>query len=1067
MSYRNLRSAGLGLSLALALFSVATADAAEDERRALSLDDVSEEQVQNTALRAEAEAKRREAMDRLRALLRDADDGDRKAEMMLRLADLYYQQGRADYFEEMETFQAAFDACFNRSETGDECDKMKPDNKTSFDWYGKAVKLYELILKHYPRFARADEATFFLGSTYQEMDKKERALGAFKQLVKLYPTSRYVADGYVLIGEYYFEKNEAFPALRAYLKATNFKESDRYAYAMYKLAWCYYNVEDYGKSIDTMKAVVAFSMENSEGDSSKIRLEEEALKDLVRFFADAGEMDEAYDYFTKLGKKDLIRSMLKRLAGLYFEQGKWDQSVDTYRRLIMETPSHPDNPGYQNEIVDAYRKMGQKDKVLDEIRRLKTEYGKASAWWRANASNPEAQADADDAIEKSLRRTATEFNKEARQLDKTRHPRAGAAYEAAIQAYQVYLEDYSQNKNAYNVHYDFAELLYDRKMYEGAFNEYMTVVKMDPKGQHSRFCAESAIFAAEEMVKKAGGGEIKAAAVKVTKDVEPQPLSDWEKRLIEACRQYAELYPSDKKVEIATYKSAFLLYQRYHFTEAAEQFRAVINMSPKSRNAEFSANLILDALAVREEYLSLRDTAKAFYDQKDLGSSKFKKEMYELYASSSFKVIELEFEKNGDKGKTADSFVAFYEEFPTYKNSDLALNNAAAYYYQVNRVADSMRIRHILIDDEKFGPKTKFYYSQVAALGFDYERLADFDIAANYYDQLWSLYPEEREKKVKAKADDETLAKMDEQAAAALYSAAVFRNALGDWQGGVDRYNTFLTAFPKDERGLDTRLTIANIYETEEQWELAAKAFNQFYSKGPKDLSTDMNFFARLHYGRALLAQGKVSEARKHYASTIKLFKKLTDGGLAPGVHTQFAAEMMYEVSKPEFTAYQALVLKGAGRGASQKREDKAFKDSLQAKTKARVELEATYTEIIQTGAGEWALASLVSLGRAYENMTKTLIESPTPSYLTEDQEEIYRMTLEDKGYVFTEKAVEAYKLALEKSYELNLYNDNTAYATRRLGSLRPEDYPGLVETIPEPGLTAEKVRAYDLETER
>lgn len=72
------------------------------------------------------------------------------------------------------------------------------------------------------------------------------------------------------------------------------------------------------------------------------------------------------------------------------------------------------------------------------------------------------------------------------------------------------------------------------------------------------------------------------------------------------------------------------------------------------------------------------------------------------------------------------------------------------------------------------------------------------------------------------------------------------------------------------------------------------------------------------------------------------------------------------------------------------------------------------------------------------------------PSYLTEDQAELYKMALEDKAYPATEKAVAAYDAALNKAYELSLYNEHTAEATRRLGVLRPSDYPGLFETIPE-----------------
>lgn len=1069
---------GLALSLALAAASATplAAHAADpEERRALSLSGLEARETQSEEYRKLAEEKRMESIERLRELLRTAEGGDRKAEMMLRLADLYFEQGHEMFLVEMLDHQAKYDACFNTSENTDACDP-NADHSPSFEWYSKAVKLYEAILRGYPRYARADQATYYLGTTRQERGEPEEALEAFKMLVKLYPSSQFVPDALIMIGEYYFDKNDAYPALRAYLKATSYTEHPRYGFAMYKLAWCYYNVEEYPKAIDTMKRVVSYSMEQAASDPSKVQLEEEALKDLVRFFADAGAMDEAYEYFTALGKKDLIRAMLKRLAGLYFEQGKFQQSVETYRRLMQETPTHAENPSYQEEVISAYRKMGDKNMVLSEIRRLRSDYGSTSAWWRANAANPTAQSDAASTIEKALRRVATEFNTEARTLDKSKHPRAAAAFEQAIEAYKIYLEDYADNSNAYNVHYDYGELLWKLKRYEDAYKEYVKVVEMDPQGQHSRFCAESAIFAAEEMVKKEGGGDIKMKSVNVTKETQPQPLTEWEQKLIAACGRYAELYKSDAKVETAIYKSAFLLYSRYHFADAATQFRKVIAMSPGSSNAEFSAELILDALKIKEEWVSLRDTAKSFWQQEGLGGAPFKTRMYDIYSRASFTVIEEDFKRNQDYAKTADAFLAFYAEFPKFEMVAFALNNAAAYYYKADRVADSMKVRHILIDDENFGPKTKFYYGQIAALGYDYERLADFDRAAFYYDKLLSLYPEERKKLEKStEADkDAKLTRLDEEASSALLTSAIFRNALGDWMGAIERYRQFLTLFPADARALETRLTIAKIYEDNEKWTEAASAFSDFYKTDHKDASMEYVLFARLHHGRALYAQGKNSDAAKLYAESVALYKKATAAGLAPGAHTEAAAEMMYKLTEPEAATYLALEMKGKYKDAGGmtgsalqrriKEDDTQSAKVLKDMTGGLISLEAKYKEIIDTGAGAWGLAAIVSLGRTYEKLGTAFQTSPCPFYLTEDQCDIFKMRLTDRAYPVLEKAVQAYALALEKSFELNLYNDNTAYATRRLGVLRPNDFPGLEETVPKPGLTAEKGRSFEIE---
>jgi tetratricopeptide (TPR) repeat protein len=327
----------------------------DDKRRVLKLDDVGIE-TQSDFYRQKAREKRHQSIDFLQDLLKNNPPrGEQKAEMLLRLADLYFEEGRDVYLTEMDGFRVEFDNCFNTP--GCSTANMKADNDGSGVWQNKSIKLYKIILKTYSQYRRADEATFYLASALQDTDRRDEAVKEFTKLVRNYPQSAFTPDAYVMIGEYYFDNNNAYKALLAYQKATKYKNSPKYAFALYKLAWCQYNVGEYGKGIDTMKAVVSYSMTAQDaGSKSKLTLQDEALKDLVRFFADAGEMDEAYGYFTKLGKKDLIRKMLTRLASTYFEQGKFEQCIQTYRRLIAEDPQSSKAPDYQNEIIQAYQK---------------------------------------------------------------------------------------------------------------------------------------------------------------------------------------------------------------------------------------------------------------------------------------------------------------------------------------------------------------------------------------------------------------------------------------------------------------------------------------------------------------------------------------------------------------------------------------------------------------------------------------------------------------------------------------------------------------------------------------
>ena len=182
----------------------------------------------------------------------------------------------------------------------------------------------------------------------------------------------------------------------------------------------------------------------------------------------------------------------------------------------------------------------------------------------------------------------------------------------------------------------------------------------------------------------------------------------------------------------------------------------------------------------------------------------------------------------------------------------------------------------------------------------------------------------------------------------------------------------------------------------------------------------------------------------------------------------EIVARAMFERAEDQYQKYAAMKISGPKNPSSTSRRatDKVLKKQLLDKAKALQEIEATYAAIINTGAGEWGVAALVRLGMAYENMADTLRNSYIPNYLTEDQRELYVMALEDKVYPQEQKAVEAYSKALEKSFELSLYNENTAYAVRRLAELRPDDFPALEEELLQPTYLTTPTHTADFETE-
>ncbi|MFT6816990.1 MAG: tetratricopeptide (TPR) repeat protein [Myxococcota bacterium] len=1054
------RNLGL-LAILMAPLAASNSALAQDDdegRRVLTARDTETMDTQSAYARA-AQQKRQESITFLRELLSRGDQsGTRKAEMMLRLAELYYDEGRYVFFAEMELFGQEQERCFNTD--GCAFENMQPDLTRSQRWQNDSIRLYEQILENYPRYTRADEAMYFMASSLQDVGRREDGVEQFSRLVRVYPESNFVCDSYVNIGEFYFDNNNAYKALIAYKKATGYRDCDKYGFALYKLAWSYFNVGEYGEAITSMKEVVSYSQTQRESaGGAPLQLEEESLRDLVRFFADAGEIDEALAYFEGLGRRDLYQKMLKRLAAIYFEQGKWEDAVSVYRRLISESPNSADNPGYQNEIVQAYHKMGNADAELAEVDRMLSTYGSGSSWAQANLGSPDKVQDAQDKIGTNFLRIASFYHDKGRRLSGSQ---ASEAFDIAYQGYDKFLENYPQSEDAYVAHYQYAELLYKVEKFDEAWDQYMAVVDTDAEGEHSEFCAESAIFAAEEMVKREGG--LNAGASNATEVREPQPLTEWEQRLVDSCQKYATLYEGANNIQQILYKSAYLLYNKFHIEEAARQFRGVIGMSPGTRQAEQAANLILDSFVLTENYTALKENAKFFYDEEDLGSRTFKTEVYGIYQRASLKVIEDEFTTSQAHATAADAYLAFAEEFPDSEENARILNNASIYYREANQPGDVMRVRHILIDDPRFGDNTKYYYDQLGSLGFDYEDQANFDRAAFYYEVLFSLYPDRREDLVEAD-DVEAVATLDDGASNAIYRAALFRQALGQEQQSVANFQQFIATFPEHPDVNETRLSIAKTYAANENWSDAASSYYEFYNDAPETATREQITRARLAHARMLEAQNDQRRANRIYEETVAEYQTFVEGGGEPGAYTNYVAEMMYELALPKLEAFMALELSGCDC-TNQSREDRALTGSLTAKGEGLVRTEAMFVEIVGTGSGKFGLASLVQMGRAYENMGDTLANGDIPFYLTPSQEDIYKLRIEDQVYPQRDKAAQAYSAALGKAFELTLYDANTALAVRRLGELDPEQYPALDEALLTPNATTSTDRNFTFETE-
>jgi len=985
----------------LALMASPALAADRDARviRADALDPAQRSQVYE----AEAREKRHEAISMLAEMVKKTPTSDpRRSELIFRLAELYMDEARDLRLGELAV-----------SDGPDDPNVVLPSTR----WTARALGLYQEIVQQHPDYARAVDATWSLAAALDDLGRGDEAASQRVNLVRTWPESAYTAQAYVLIGEHYFEGNDAFRAALAYDKAARLPDNHWTAFALYKLAWCQYNLGQ-GDQIETMaRAVQASTPAPGESDQGKITLRDEALRDLVRFLADNGDVDEAHHVLDRLGHPELVHDMLARLGDLQLENGRNEEAMQTWRRLLAEDPSSPGAPEIQSRIVGAQRKLGRPADALASLEAARKTYGPGSPWARTNAARPDAVSKAGELLEKDLRDLALSSHQEALKLA---GDAAKRAFAVADRAYADYLDAFPAVEHATEMRFAYAELLYKIHRYDGAYAQYMAVVNADPKGTHGREAAEDAIFAAEGM----GKGQPAPAS----------GLSPSDEALVAACKQMLELYPGDK-TRAVLYKIAYRLYERGQLAEATPYFKQVIALDPASKDAEQAANLILDSYVQVSDWEHLVDVARAFRDQQGLGSAAFKADVARIYENARLKQIETGVAARGEHRAAGDAFLVFAQEFPSSANADLALNNAAAHYDQASDADRAMSAREALLSAF---PTSRFATDNLALLAYGVENVADFPRAAALYEQLFRRDPAH-------KASRE-----------AIYSAALFRKVMGDYAGSVRDYQAFLAAYPDDARGPDVRLGIGRQHEDHAQWGVAAQVYLAFFLSPPAGASDDQLLFARVHYG---LDQEKVGASKdrvaKHWEDTLAWYQGERSRGVAMADGPDLAAEVLYQRLQPTLERYHALrITAPPGRG-----QDRALVAALNARLEALNGVERGLQEIVETGSATWGLAALVELGGAYEDMASALAEAPVPAGLNEDQRRFYQDGIDQRVYAMNQKAINVYDLCVKRAFELERYDDSARAALARLRQLDPETWTPLEEEIQTASYTAGAVR--------
>lgn len=1024
--------------------------------------------LDQSKLTDEADRKRDEAIEQLKAIIARIPPGPQKSDALFQLAELWIEKSKHYYFREMEAHlqkKTEFLECEDEKGEGNCGPEPQVNNHQSELYRSEALRLYEQILKDSPTYGRKDEVLFALATNLYEKGDKTNAIARYRDLVTQYPNSHFAGDAYVNMGEHYFNNNDLARAEAAYQKAleAGAHEPRIYNFALYKLAWCSFNAGDYEGALQKFQEVVV----RSEAGRTKheVELKSEALRDMVLTWSRLGEVYAAADYYRSVTSREQARRYVAMLANRYFGEKRSELAIQTFRLLIDEDPNDPKAPEWQSNIVRSYEDMRDRAKVVEEMKILVANYKPGSAWAVANASNQAALAAAYELTEAAMREMVTDYHQEAQKTKEVK------TYRLAAGIYKDYLDSFADSDYAYNLRFYYAEILWTLEEWDKAAEQYELVYEKDPEGSYSKTAAYNAILAYEKLIaidrgeleksqlrddqkvdenkRKGRAAQAKRiTAASVDAKVQAEEIPHWEQKLIAACDRYAEIAAADKRLEQdeinVRYKAAFVYYDRKHFTEAAKRFGEIILKWPTDPQAQKAADLSLNILEVREEWYELARLSRAFLANEKLAKpgTKWTQELAKITEGAQYAYIDrVVYKQEQKKAQAATMFREFVAEFPKSQYAAQALRYAMIIFDEAKELDKGIEVGEQLIAQY---PESEHKAPAMLTLAGFYERTADFAKAASYYrryayewEESVGIRAKEGEKRPQLKAAADVIkAKPEEarRASDALYNAALWTEGLGRYDEAIALYREYIDRYATVPDGVPVDLlayNIALIREKEGNWSAAEAAFDDFIKKYEKRASPGTVYLARYKRALALQKLGKGSEANRLFEICARDFARLPEKDRRNIDLVDAYAHSLFVMLEPKWKAYERIKFDNV----------RTMAKALQAKLKATPELEKAYTEVIATGSADWGIAALTRIGMMYQDFARNFIESPDPLGLDEDQLIMYRSELENRAFPLEEKAIEAFEKALDKSYELGVYNDYTLQAQNALNRFMPGTY--------------------------
>lgn len=848
----------------------------------------------------------------------------RRADFLLRLAEGYFELVQVTTAEVRKLDDPIYQAC-NAKKDKSQCNTLKKRQtdaeKGLADTREDNIKTLALLVKDHPEYKKMDEVLFALGFSLDEMKQFDRARQVYHRLIKGFPQSTYIPNAYLSFAEYYFQQGDMRAAQQFYQKVTEIppERNKVYGYAVYKQAWCHYNLEDFKRSLQSFVETIEFGTQNPEAANVE-NLVRQSRKELVMPYAQVGSPERALEFFKRYAKDDdQAFEMYESLGELYFDTGKWPEVISIYHSLMAEKSGDDKVCYWQTRVANAIISSKPKPQQVTEVERM------VDLWqtYDKGQHKEEAKKICKQAAASVLIDLSTAWHREAIGTDTQPGTNDRGTMELASKLYRLLLQAFPDMESMefpdidkrdwpteYKVAYFYAELLWKMENWGECGPAFDKVLEVNPSGEYTADAAYAAVLCynkqyqtafadseksvrgkaaeSEKKPKKGKKGEVeedKAAQFRA------REFTAMEQGMLNAFQRYVCFVPDSEDLPQIKYRRARIYYETNHFEEASVIFKDIAFNHKDSELGVYAANLYMDSLNVLGTYSEPR--RPSCYDDMNENIEP----LFGLYCDTPEKrdsnaelctVLEQlrcdllrkkaeGLQANKDFKQAASVYVSIFRQFRECGRLDEVLFNASINFEAARLLGRAIKVRRVLID--KY-PESEWSKRALYLIGANFHALAIYDTAADYYEQFANKYPGEDGAKC---TDAEKSAGTCAVAHEAMQNAIFFRLGLGDEERAVEDAKSFeknwSRKFPRETS--QVRYSLGSIYERLQDWKRVVDHYSSYISQYKKTALPNELMQANVNVGRAYLSmadkdKGARAKADPYFKSAVKIW---TDGG--------------------------------------------------------------------------------------------------------------------------------------------------------------------------------------------